>query len=155
MMIARSQLPTHMAVADLLNLSAVAKTTEGSLAIENPGIKPGVKITLADQPGEHFMNQATPLVDTATVVELLSQDCDNNKKWRRASWVSFQRTIESTWIKSGRETSTLLRSFHLQAQSRQGGRQSKATWMKMEPKKRSEPAAAVKASTTRFGRGRR
>jgi len=53
--------------------------TEGCLAIINPSIKPGTMITLADQPGEHFINDATPIVETATVVELLPKDCDNSK----------------------------------------------------------------------------
>ena len=44
---------------------------EACLAIANPSIKPGTKLTLVLQ-GEE------PIIDTATVAELLSQDCDNN-----------------------------------------------------------------------------
>ena len=50
----------------------------GCLALANPSIKPGVKVTLVDQPGEHLANTTTPIIDTATVEELLSQACDDN-----------------------------------------------------------------------------
>ena len=52
-------------------------TMEGCLAAANSSIKPGVKVTIADQPDKHFLNESRPMVETATVVELLSRDCDN------------------------------------------------------------------------------
>jgi hypothetical protein len=50
---------------------------EGCLAIANPSIKPGAKLTLVDQGATHLAYE-TSMIGEATVVEQLSEDCDNH-----------------------------------------------------------------------------
>jgi hypothetical protein len=49
---------------------------QGCLALVDPSIKPGTKITLVDQPAETLLSQ-TAGVNESSVVERLSQDCDD------------------------------------------------------------------------------
>jgi hypothetical protein len=51
-------------------------TNDGCLALIDPNLKPGAKVTLVDQPAELLVN--TPGVNEASVVERLSKDCDND-----------------------------------------------------------------------------
>jgi hypothetical protein len=48
----------------------------GCLASANPAIDPGTKLTVVDQPAENLAFD-TPVITDATVVERLSEDCDN------------------------------------------------------------------------------
>jgi hypothetical protein len=51
--------------------------SEGCLAVRNPSIEPGVKVTLVDQPDAMQMNK-TPGINEGSVVERLSQECGKN-----------------------------------------------------------------------------
>ena len=53
------------------------ETRDGCLALVDPTLKPGAKIILVDQPAE-TLAIGTPGVNEGTVVERLSEDCDNH-----------------------------------------------------------------------------
>lgn len=52
------------------------EATEGCLAVANALIEPGAKLILADQGARHVLSE-TSRISEATVVERLSEDCDN------------------------------------------------------------------------------
>ena len=56
------------------------ENSEGCLAVTDPSIKAGAKVTLVAQPIEKQSGE-TPGINEATVVEHLSQDCDDHRMY--------------------------------------------------------------------------